>query len=340
MLLVLVLISEICFAENEYPAFSLLAPNYSPDKKTTIEVQRMPPIRSQDGLNICFAFSSWTLFQQYQCTEQKKNCSAVPSAESPSPLFLASLSGKSKDSPDSGGGDSYGISYSKGGNAFNSLTKLKDEGGGYAESCYPLDQFISAHRNDVKEMNQAFEGIRKDFYEKNKTEGSICTDCLVKALDSEFQIKRDNQEVLKALAQDSFDKFLFDIFLKDCPTVVEAPMMAIQGWPSKGEKVTYEKALGKMKEVLKSGRPFSMGACLKNVPTSPNGLECTSSHDFVVSGFRKFCKPDGTCRESLKVANSWGQDWQDKNNEGWVDAKTLYEHMYTGPNSLSWITRN
>ncbi len=32
------------------------------------------------------------------------------------------------------------------------------------------------------------------------------------------------------------------------------------------------------------------------------------------------------CKEVFKLHNSWGVEWQKKNNDGWVDADTLVQN--------------
>lgn len=55
-------------------------------------------------------------------------------------------------------------------------------------------------------------------------------------------------------------------------------------------------------------------------------LKCAAGHGIIVNGYRNRCDFSGNCRYELKITNSWGVSWQKKNNDGWVDSKTLYRY--------------
>lgn len=92
----------------------------------------------------------------------------------------------------------------------------------------------------------------------------------------------------------------------------------------------------KVKEVLKSGNPLTFDDVCLNYSNS----KCTQTHSLVIAGYRKMCKSDGTCRDVVKVQNSFGKDWQEQNADGWLDAETLFRNTLSqkgrAKNSLAW----
>ena len=339
LLLVLLSFSNTSFGFDSYPAFSLLGEDYKGDPSTNTEIKNMPPILSQDGLNICYGFAAVTLYQQFQCRELKTDCSKIPASQTPSPLYMASLGADAK-SKRGASEDPDEIPTSPAGNSERSLVGFANGGGGYADSCYPFDQFVANHKNSMSETNKAFENLRATI-NKSKTEGGVCADCLVKQLNDDFGLRTDNQAVLKAVASGSFEKFLFDIFLKNCQTMAPmTPGFQVHTWPNETadyKPPTYKQMMSKMQEILSSKRAFSVGLCLDE--KKPLDGSCKKPHDTVISGYQMFCKPDHTCREALKITNSWGQDWQDENHGGWVDAQTFFEYVDKGPKNLTWLTK-
>ncbi len=303
-------------------------------------VKNMPRVRSQDGLNICFGFAAWTLFNQAVCKESDKdqnnpnNCLNLDPKKTISPLHLASYSSSEKNR---GAKGFDRIPYNEGGASGSSLKGLFRNELAYAESCYAYDQFVNKYKNDKERMNAAFEKLRTKYF--SNTEGSVCVDCLVKDLDQNFSIKSNNQEVLKALGSRSFDKFLFDIIFNKCEDVVDVGRkFTINAWPSTNNP-SADETLNKIKEILATNTPLSIGACLDKKSASLSARDCDTGHDFVISGYRKFCKPDNTCREALKIQNSWGEDWQQDNNDGWVDAQNLLQYTDKGQNSIVWLSK-
>jgi hypothetical protein len=250
-----------------------------------------------------------------------------------SPLALSVL-GASADYKKKEGSDAFPYSAS-GGNSIKALTLLSSLGGAENEACYPFDQFLIKHQNSSnKEMNDAFERLKVKYFDKKKTEGDICTDCLIKDLDNEFGLKVDNAKVLKSLNQTTFDKFLYELMFGNCQSVSETVPYTLNTWPNTASDFKYDAFMDKLKNLFKGNTPVVVGGCLD----SKNFKTCTKAHDFVISGYRKVCKPNNECRETLRIQNSWGQDWQNSNSDGWVDAKNLYDYLERDKNTVGWLS--
>jgi hypothetical protein len=102
------------------------------------------------------------------------------------------------------------------------------------------------------------------------------------------------------------------------------------------KKVSTGELIAKGKEILKGGNPFLVdGIC----PQYRNG-KCVEPHSVAVTGYRKVCKSDGSCRDLFKIQNSWGADWQKRNNDGWLDAESFLDHKDSSvpPIILGWLS--
>jgi C1A family cysteine protease len=100
----------------------------------------------------------------------------------------------------------------------------------------------------------------------------------------------------------------------------------------------YEAFVTKMKEVMggEVPHPVIMGFCALDKPTKA----CQDGqHAVVLAGYREYCD-DGKpkkCKYEVKAGNSWGESWQKGHNDGWIDAKTLFDRTFYGEASMLWL---
>ena len=79
------------------------------------------------------------------------------------------------------------------------------------------------------------------------------------------------------------------------------------------------------KQVIK-GLKYGKPVLFPSLCVSQNkGEECNETHSLVFSGFKQVRNGD-TIKDVFKVHNSWGQEWQIRNNDGWVDADLICEN--------------
>lgn len=151
--------------------------------------------------------------------------------------------------------------------------------------------------------------------------------------------KTDLEAIESGLVKASFETFLYTSIFDSCEDQTK-----LTGYPktimypeNSNSKVSYSDLLNKSKEVLKTGVPF----VLDGVCPFYRGKQCVGTHSVAVAGYRKVCKKDGSCRDLLKVHNSWGEDWQRKNNDGWVDAESLLTRKDNPKLGLQmgWLTK-
>lgn len=367
MLTVLFLLtSNQTYAQNQskqWEAFKQIDPSYSQLAKE-IPVDSMPPYRSQDGTNLCSAFAATALIEQNNCRLFPKNyCDWNNLRWRPSPLHLGAAS-KTKYN-ESEKEYNYDDNFKElplintGLNVFAMLIGVR-KSLVHAESCYPFEQFVARHNGDNLEMRNEIERLRDVYFEKrtladsNDTQNGFCEKCLLEDLRQSFGLPSTTSEIVKlSRAAKSFDEFLYITLFQKCRNKVLLLSPDIKNGVNEitytqtarkadEPRPTYGRFIDKAKDILNRNIPFSLGLCLEGGPDEKGDwTDCSkkSGHSVVISGYRKLCrvsKPQD-CKEMLKVHNSWGKGWQDRNNDGWVDAKNLYEHADLLPGDMAYL---
>ncbi len=335
-------------------------------------IQNMPKVRSQDSVGLCYAFSSATLLQKYYCDLHQSitDCSGLPDKEIISPVVLTGLakplstaSAKAVYFPKStdsiAGGDSS--------NLLKNATKTKKF---CAESNFPFDKFVGMNRFSNMDRVAAAKAMEKladdnitnlkNIYDQRKTEAVAieeCTECL-NAVSAVMPVNVNNrvQPVDKGLAKKTFQEFLFQSYFGGCDDILgvsdnitygEYPEVDIvvdvqkyQADPNHPVKVAY---MNQIKKVLKNKVPLQTSFCGQKI--EGDDKKCVGYHAAVISGYKTVCKPNGQCIEMLKIHNSYGAEWQEKYNDGWVVANDILnsiagitEIQKIEHSSLSWIT--
>lgn len=376
-----ILIFNVPAFGNGIPAFTLIDPSYkyvtqgncgSDNGKCEIAPTKMPRIASQDGLGICYACAAATLMQAENCRlTPSVDCSNLPKEELFSILDLTRITppeqGKEaflarsaypglKLNPDTGdGGDPHAT-------AIIAAIYTKRTAN---EACVSLDTILSKmnSKGETAEAQRAMWTRLKRHYQKIQ-ESTGCKDCLSKlhatALDDinqNLDIKLSNEEILKTFGEKSYDKFLDKLTGADkCVKTNQSAFFEntegkdYEQFPP-AESPSSEKLknpedrknmIGKIKEVLKSGRPIAMsGICIG--AEDPGNCRDHNKHASVIAGYREICDQPRTtsnkpkCRQSLKIINCWGKSWQEQNDDGWIDAESLFKHTMNKPNILGWF---
>ncbi len=327
---------------------------------TDLLVKNMPPVRTQDTLGVCYAFSASAILEHAICKDEKLDCRNLSNDQRPSVLDLARYATsptkiKDKTDPNSypkviGNRRTFGMDIII--NMFNTESVSK-------ESCAPFDNIVSKaksleeQRSDEEKMWLQF----RNAYDMYKIKSKDCEQCALdyatttgKDLQVSYNLKTNNLEMLKAFASATYEEFLFRALVpENCGKIGKrirffTPDKKIGVWPLEDtKKPNYDVAIVKLKEQLTNDRPVlvnSMCTLERSTPecaqTTSNGLE-SGGHGLVITGYRKMCNKSGKCYDAVKVHNSWGQAWQDANNDGWVEAKTLLDRTDYAYGTFSWI---
>lgn len=230
-----------------------------------------------------------------------------------------------------------------GGAAEPALGNLAAFGGCLAESCYPFDQVVNKYGDDKKKADEMLERVRQLYFgNKNKPEGEVCFDCISQAVQEDLRSNANIADIKMALSTKTFEEFLYFVTIgkgnNSCPDVVEIqPTAQFKTFPQRGKTATPQQTIDQIRSVLKQGYPLALdGIC----PYKVDG-KCTGRHSLVVTGYREQCPKDKTkkCKKVVRVQNSWGEDWQKRNDNGWVDAETLLGGETQEAGALSWWTK-
>lgn len=98
---------------------------------------------------------------------------------------------------------------------------------------------------------------------------------------------------------------------------------------------TAKKMSDHIQQLVDKKIPVLLSFCLDGTlpPASEN---CKNGHAVVISGSRQVCK-GSDCKISFRVQSSWGQSWQDQNDDGWVDGEELIRRTSLDPLSLLYL---
>lgn len=324
------------------------------DSSKTVIVKNMPRIRSQDSFNTCHGCSSATIAQKYICDQHPdyvgRDCSKLPLDMEVSQMDLVSKSltnkdGQSKDLPSNHSNIRLKSEDRKKTEGVLALLTSQAKFQFNSEQCFPFDQLVEKHSRSTSEIIENYLRKLEDYYITKKTEGdSNCTECLAdvnQGLNSDVTQDQFNL----ALKKNTFGEFLYSlVFNKACAKKISLSEPPKIGIFPKNEPSEKSDLLGKLKEALgtaQQNRPVLLGnVCLYTDKTSK---ECLT-HSLVISGYKLICadKEKKNCKQALKVHNCWGKDWQDKNNDGWVDAELLLANVNKSlpklnDGAISWL---
>lgn len=311
--------------------FVTLKPSDFNISKEVTTIKNLPRQKSQDSLGICYAMSANVVLEHYLCEINKKDCGNLKPHEEISPLSTVLYTRTDRPGLYPGEVTSHNSLFLNEGGvgsiALNNMARLKVL---YADSCFPFDQIVRRHGNDEDSMNAALKKLEETYRKAKATEASACIECLQKDFNNAFGSNVSSELIKDALQARTFPAFLFNgtFNSQDCEQFVEfnernKPLVTT--YPGFEKTATYPEKMTFIKDVLKSGRPLELGGiCLLPAPKGAKYL--CEAHSVAITGYRKQCADTGECREVVRLQNSWGQEWQDKFQDGWVDAKTLLDN--------------
>ncbi|MBO9666712.1 MAG: hypothetical protein J7501_07840 [Bdellovibrio sp.] len=326
-----------------------------------IEITNMPPLMSQDSVANCYAFPAANLLNAEVCRYEKIKCSELPQDQMFSPLGLArygrpeetkesaNLNAKNKNADALQGPD--------GGNSFNILNYVTRYLSAPSEKCMSLDRILSkvGGADQVNEMQvHAFQRLEQ-MYSKSKKIKSDCADCLSNfyasaqdEIEKNFDVKVSSDRLLKMFAQSTYTEFFDRLFTpSECYRAKNSAFLESKvepdSYPPEGiENGNYAGAIEQIKDTLTSGRPLALGNICGDKEPKPKDKktkkpQCKAFHEVTVAGYRKVCDKKNKCRDVVKVINSWGKSWQEQNDEGWLDAKSLLDRTFYEEGTLTWL---
>lgn len=319
------------FATTE-PAYQTISNKF---KTTSVhEIKNMPPIRSQDGLGLCYGFSSTTLLNHLYCQENALDCSKMQNALSS--LDVSSFYQYRQRQVNIGGYPAAILSNIKYEKQTRQTTIKK-------ESCLPYDRLANRLSKDpLTAQSSAYDKLNIIYNKRNKSDFENLKTCYAKQINDILPIGKSLDDIIKAFEALSFEEFLYDLVDADCgeENQVKVPEYNIGSMQARRDKLTKQSVLKKLETLLLNDIPVGLNFCA-GAAFDPKDSDSCSGHAIVLSGIKEVCDSKNNCQTLLKVHNSYGQGWQNVHDNGWVLADNLIERSIKQDftNSLIWISK-
>jgi hypothetical protein len=310
----------------------------------------MPPTMSQDDVGVCYGFSTTALLDHYRCAELLKDCSKK--SELLAPLDVTSF--YKKPNPNSP------KNLEEGGRSSHILDNLKRTYPGdkklAKEECVNFASLI--HTSFVIDKNKTNEKMGwnylmkkwNDFRANTDPQTKDCVSCMANNIKSQMQnLRASNTQIENALnTANTVEEFLYKAILpSEClnpSNMLNIPDYKIGVFPKDPPSNTSATALiKKVESLILNNIPVEMAICSQE----PRGGICplnanreAAGHSITISGVKLICNRDKTeCKKMAKVQNSWGQGWQNINNDGWVELTKLAEAsiLFDTTQQITWI---
>ncbi len=333
-LILLLIISINIFAE--YP-YETMKQEYSEDREV-FEVKNMSPTKSQDGIGICYGFSSTSLLENYRCRELKLNC--LDKKEQLSSLDVTSyfLSTDSRQIKEAG-------------NSATLLTNFKRSKRKLAfEECANFSSLLhQSNQNGISNEKEGFNLLVKAW---NKFKGyaqekrTDCVGCLVDELKAKLKNLKTPDEQIKDAFYNSqtLEHFIYNATLPleclDQTKMASIPDFDVIRFPKYGSNTSRIELKNKIEQVLLNDMPVEISFCTSNISNGP--CPDGEGHSTTLFGIKEACDPGtNNCRTMVRIKNSYGWGWQRDNNNGWVDLDTLAQASMNLDNhsNITWIQR-
>lgn len=311
---------------------------YKEVEGTRIEIPNMPAVKTQDEFGGCRAFSLAVLLQKHTCDKWSKYMEGRPCNNPPDKYNLSYFGLMAFTHRSLNENKTFQPNQKKSRSMYDTATDVSKDPRFILESCKPYYKLVEAFSTSGQagiDKKDQFLAYLKKMYETKKanTEEEVkdCQQCLTDIFNF-TGIEPQYFNLKKALSQENYDKFMYSLFFDGCKFSAFAGGFSVKAYPDDSLTVTPEDLKNKIIEGLKKGKPVLHAQIC--VFTDVNN-ECIGGHSVVVCGYRKVCDKKGNCKELFKVHNSWGEDWQKKNNNGWIDADILVNSNGRLPNQNS-----
>jgi len=289
-----------------------------------IEIANMPKVQMQSEFGECRAFSLAVLLQKHTCDEWKED---VPDCKNPPADLDISYFGLMRYTHNSLEDiNTFQPNQKKARSAYDYITRISNSPEFIVASCKPFykmaDAFSKNGQAGIDKYNEFIEYL-KNLYYTQKVEKIDDNKDYTPYLNTLFKYTGMEPQYFNlkmALTKKNFDYFMYTLFFEDCPLEVFASGFRPIAYPDDSVIATNEDIKNRIIRGLQLGKPVLTSQVCMFVDKDNR---CESGHSSVVSGYRKVYDKYGNYKELFKVHNSWGNEWQQKHNDGWVDADIL-----------------
>ncbi len=289
---------------------------------TVREITPNTPIKSQDGIGVCYGFSSTSLLEHYRCRELNLSC------KNPGDLLSTlDVSSHHRNMSIQDGGETYRVLNSierkllvvkEECAQFSSLVhKLLDSKGRTYSSEEGGWNFLTEKWNEYKGLNASRK--RND-----------CVSCLADDIKNTLvTVQTPKDQLVTAFnTARSLGEFMYKALLPlhclDESKMAKIPPFKAKTYPEYKESPTVDSIMAKVESLLNENIPLEIGIC--TAYANPTGCIEGQGHSVALFGIKEVCsRSTGDCKKMVKIKNSYGQSWQNQNDDGWVDLRNLAE---------------
>ena len=306
---------------------------YEEIAETKIEVSYMPAYKNQYELNFCRAFAVATLLQQLICKRFRTQDDGEPmDCKNPPEDISISYFGMLSQTDKTNGRtllslDDKVLSNPK--RIYESLDLYKEIGFVFLESDICFDNVMKTLREknpdgefNIDKLFPYLKGIYETQKSTDKNNIADCYDCIV-TITKYSGLKISLDDLKTALSKKTYEHFLYSIFFGNCKEKYFVPILHVYAYPDSTINASEIDIINKTIEGLEDNCPVLMQFICVSQDT---GYKCKLGHAIVISGYKKV-KNGKNIKQVFKVHNSWGEEWQKINNDGWVDANILINKL-------------
>lgn len=318
----------------EYP-YETLDRSYR-QKGEIHEVTPASPVKSQDGIGLCYGFTATSLLEHYRCRELNLDC--TDPKEILSSLDVTSYYQRER--------------LIEGGQTYRILSNLESGKKKIArEECARFSTLVhqvSVSQNSyIKDEKRGWNFLIKKWNEYRGlggTKRNDCISCLADEIKSTLvNITTPTDQLKKAFEEArSLEEFLYKSILPlhclEESRMAAIPPFVTRTYPTYKDKFSDEGLAQKIETVLRNNIPLEMGICTSSVSPCPDD----SGHSITLFGIKEMCSGQTSqCRKAVKIKNSYGMSWQNKTDDGWVDLASLIEASKAlgTHNNITWIQK-
>lgn len=332
-ILTLILFCTSFNLKAEYP-YEVLGSSYVDKEGTVTLIKEVTPTKAQDGVGICYGFSSTSLLESYRCRELKLDCSNTNE-------FLSTLDVTSNALPEKKALQVIG-------NAYYVLSNIEKGKNNIArESCVQFSTLLHKKFFYADSEKWGWEYLLnawRDYKEKKdaKNKSVDCVSCVAQKIKNKMVgLKTSVEQIANALESASSEEFLSKAVIPfECleeNRLAQIPRYVTKRFPDSATLPNTE-FKNTITRILKAEIPLEIGICTKL--EDPTKCEYGQGHSVTLFGIKEVCKKD-QCKTVVKVKNSWGESWQKSHNDGWVDLDALVESskIFRTYENITWIEK-
>lgn len=320
------------YCEDDNLSFAISKPDkiYKILSGSEIIIPNMPAYKTQSELGECRAFALATLLQHYTCEKWKSD---IPDCKNPPQDMAISYFGLLIYTNRTVEEDyTFVPNQIKNRKMFDIIKDLSNSGNRLIlENCKPFEKLVeSFSTTGTIGMKRCvdFLDYLKFIYDskKNVNISSIenCDEC-IKKINNIAGLNITEESFKKSLNKNTFEKFMYVLFFDNCKRENFPAGFWAAGYPDDTIDASEDDIKRVIIKGLSMGKPIMLPSLCISMNTT---LECSGVHAIVIAGYKKvYNKSSNTYKEVFKLHNSWGEQWQKTNNDGWVDADIVISNL-------------